>query len=122
MLQKLSADGRFARLKTKRFICLCYKNLPWCLVIFFVFIRQSLSFYQVVEIELYNVKSFLHLNVKKQRISHFWYSGLLSEKPDDTLFFLDVGQPKKTEQKGKYVVTQLNCLHCAVFLKSPHVN
>lgn len=29
-------------------------------------------------------------------------SGLLSEKPDDTLFFLDVGQTKKVEQKGKY--------------------
>lgn len=84
-------------------------------VIFFVFVSQSLPFYKVVEILLYNINSFnLHL--------YFSYSGLLSEKPDDTLFFLDVGQPKKTEQKGKYVVTQLNCLHCAVFLKSPHVN
>lgn len=40
MLLKLSADGRFARLKTNRFICLCYKKLPWCLEIFFG-IRQS---------------------------------------------------------------------------------
>lgn len=38
------------------------------------------------------------------------YSGLLSEKPDDTLFFLDVGQPKKVEQKGKYVLKLLNYL------------
>lgn len=75
-----------------------------------------MSFYQVVELELYDIESFyLHLNVKKQCISHFSYSGLLSEKPDDTLFFLDVGQPKKTEQKGKYVVTQLNSLHGPVF-------
>lgn len=32
-----------------------------------------------------------------------YFSGLLSEKSDDSLFFLDVGQPKKAEQKGKYV-------------------
>lgn len=31
--------------------------------------------------------------------------GLLSEKPDDTLFFLDVGQPKKVEQKVEEPVT-----------------
>ncbi|XP_041652443.1 ribosome biogenesis protein NOP53 isoform X1 [Cheilinus undulatus] len=29
--------------------------------------------------------------------------GLLSEKPDDSLFFLDVGQPKKAEQKAEPV-------------------
>ncbi|XP_023260941.1 ribosome biogenesis protein NOP53 isoform X2 [Seriola lalandi dorsalis] len=29
--------------------------------------------------------------------------GLLSEKPDDSLFFLDVGQPKKPEQKEEAV-------------------
>uniref|UniRef100_A0A3Q4GHP5 Ribosome biogenesis protein NOP53 n=1 Tax=Neolamprologus brichardi TaxID=32507 RepID=A0A3Q4GHP5_NEOBR len=29
--------------------------------------------------------------------------GLLSEKSDDSLFFLDVGQPKKVEEKGKLV-------------------
>ncbi|KAG7237154.1 hypothetical protein INR49_032650 [Caranx melampygus] len=29
--------------------------------------------------------------------------GLLSEKPDDTLFFVDVGQPKKPEQKEEAV-------------------
>ncbi|KAJ0063671.1 hypothetical protein NL108_004802, partial [Boleophthalmus pectinirostris] len=28
--------------------------------------------------------------------------GLLAEKSDDTLFFVDLGQPKKTEEKGKY--------------------
>lgn len=52
----------------------------------------------------------------KSRISHngifffclfvCFFSGLLSEKPDDSLFFLDVGQPKKDEQNGKYVITQ----------------
>lgn len=35
-------------------------------------------------------------------------SGLLSEKPDDTLFFLDVGQAKKVEQKGKYMLKLFN--------------
>uniref|UniRef100_A0A3B4BDZ1 Ribosome biogenesis protein NOP53 n=1 Tax=Periophthalmus magnuspinnatus TaxID=409849 RepID=A0A3B4BDZ1_9GOBI len=27
--------------------------------------------------------------------------GLLAEKPDDSLFFVDIGQPKKIEEKGK---------------------
>lgn len=40
----------------------------------------------------------------------FTCSGLLSDKPDDTLFFLDVGKPKKVEQKGKYVLKLLNNL------------
>lgn len=35
------------------------------------------------------------------------FRGLLSEKPDDSLFFLDVGQPQKAKQKGKHIVTQL---------------
>lgn len=34
--------------------------------------------------------------------SYVWFfRGLLSEKPDDTLFFLDVGQTEKAENKGK---------------------
>lgn len=37
-----------------------------------------------------------------------FFRGLLSEKSDDSLFFLDVGQPKKPEQKGKYATTQLS--------------
>lgn len=36
------------------------------------------------------------------------FRGLLSEKPDDSLFFLDVGQPKKPEPKGKYAISQLD--------------
>lgn len=31
------------------------------------------------------------------------FRGLLSEKSDDSLFFLDIGQPKKVEEKGKLV-------------------
>lgn len=34
-------------------------------------------------------------------------SGLLSEKSDDSLFFLDVGQPKKPESTGEHPPTQL---------------
>lgn len=33
-----------------------------------------------------------------------YFRGLLSEKSDDSLFFVDVGQSKKAEQKGKYVI------------------
>lgn len=29
------------------------------------------------------------------------FRGLISEKPDDSLFFLDVGQPSKAESAGK---------------------
>lgn len=32
------------------------------------------------------------------------FRGLLSEKPDDSLFFVDVGQAKKPEQKGEYLM------------------
>lgn len=35
------------------------------------------------------------------------FSGLLSEKPDDSLFFLDVGQPSKAESTGEHAPTQL---------------
>lgn len=35
------------------------------------------------------------------------FSGLLSEKPDDSLFFLDVGQPSKAESTGELASTQL---------------
>lgn len=35
------------------------------------------------------------------------FSGLLSEKPDDSLFFLDVGQPSKVESTGEHAPTQL---------------
>lgn len=36
------------------------------------------------------------------------YRGLLTEKEDDSLFFLDVGQQKKPTQKGKYMVLCFN--------------
>lgn len=35
------------------------------------------------------------------------FSGLLSEKPDNSLFFLDVGQPSKAESTGEHARTQL---------------
>lgn len=53
-----------------------------------------------------------NLDLNKQKNVLFIYffncSGLLSEKSDDTLFFLDVGQPKKVEQKGKYQLKMMN--------------
>ena len=35
------------------------------------------------------------------------FRGLLSEKSDESLFFLDIGEPKKAEQKGKYFYISL---------------
>lgn len=35
------------------------------------------------------------------------FSGLLSEKPDDSLFFLDVGKPSKAEAAGEDAPTHL---------------
>lgn len=39
------------------------------------------------------------------------FRGLLSEKSDDSLFFLDVGQPKKVEEKGKLVSLSSKALY-----------
>ncbi|XP_059186471.1 ribosome biogenesis protein NOP53 isoform X2 [Centropristis striata] len=46
-------------------------------------------------IDIDDVDEFLEDVRHQQRTT----GGLLSEKPDDSLFFLDVGQPKKAEQK-----------------------
>lgn len=74
---------------------------------FFMYFSANLCniFYLVFIMMLYLRVSFLF------SINHVFLtcSGLLSEKPDDTLFFLDVGQAKKVEQKGKYELKLLNC-------------
>uniref|UniRef100_A0A3Q3W315 Ribosome biogenesis protein NOP53 n=1 Tax=Mola mola TaxID=94237 RepID=A0A3Q3W315_MOLML len=47
--------------------------------------------------DVHDVEDFLEDVRHQERTT----GGLLSEKPDDSLFFLDIGQPKKPETKGK---------------------
>lgn len=79
------------------FFCIRHKSLS-SVFVFFVFLIEFCCF----------LKVFLFCLNSNKPCDSWIYSGLLSEKPDDTLFFLDVGQPKKVEQKGKYVLKLLN--------------
>lgn len=44
------------------------------------------------------------------------FSGLLSEKPDNSLFFLDVGQQSKAESTGEHAPTQQTIYLVKLFL------